>query len=105
MIMRVGNRRWIMDEATFGENLTREGYTKVTEFIKDPNWADTEHSHDFDVYVLVFEGELMIEKKSGDVTCQVGDTVRYPAGELHIEKAGPNGVKALVRRRTVGFRL
>lgn len=85
-----------MDEATFCENLKRENYAEPVDFIKEPNWADTEHSHDFDVYALVVEGELMIKKKSADVTCQVGDAVPCPTGELHVEKAGPEGVKALV---------
>jgi mannose-6-phosphate isomerase-like protein (cupin superfamily) len=88
-----------MDEASFREALKHENFAEPVDFIKEPNWADTEHSHDFDVFAFVVEGELTIEKKSGDVVCQVGDTVRYPAGKLHTEKAGPNGVKALVGRR------
>ena len=79
--------------------LERENDAEPVDFIKEPNWADTEHSHDFDVYAFVVKGELTIEKKSGNVVCRAGDTVRYPAGELHTEKVGPNGVKALVGRR------
>ena len=88
-----------MDEATFRKELAEKGYEPPAEFVMGPNGSDEEHVHDFDVYALVVEGELTIEKKSGDKTCEVGETVRYPAGESHVEKAGPDGVKALVGRR------
>ena len=42
-----------MDESTFRAALKRENYAEPVAFIKEPSWADTEHSHDFDVYAFV----------------------------------------------------
>ncbi len=85
-----------MNEKEFLELLRTEGYEGTEDFSMEPNEVDNEHAHDEDTIALVVEGSIVIEKSSGDVTCNVGDTVKYPAGEPHIEKAGPNGVKALV---------
>ena len=89
-----------MNEPEFRELLKNEGYDGPFDFAMEPNAADDEHVHDFDVVVVVVQGSLIIEKPSGDVTSNVGETVSYPAGEPHTEKAGPQGVKALVGRRS-----
>jgi quercetin dioxygenase-like cupin family protein len=88
-----------MNETEFRQMLTDEGYDGPFDFAIGPNGADTEHTHENDIIALCTEGTLIIEKPSGDVTCQVGDIVSYPAGEPHVEKAGPEGAKALVERR------
>ncbi len=88
-----------MDEAAFRKLLAEEGYDGPFEFAMDPNAADDQHVHDYDVVAMVVEGSITIETPSGDKTCYVGQTVGYPAGEPHVEKAGPHGVKALVGRR------
>ena len=85
-----------MNEKEFVEMLRTEGYEGPEDFSMGPNEVDTEHAHKEDTLALVVEGSIVIEKQSGDVACNVGDTVYYPAGELHTEKAGPNGVKAMV---------
>lgn len=85
-----------MTKAEFIEKLRNEGFDGPEDFLMGPNEVDTEHAHETDTLGLVLEGSIVIEKASGDVTCNVGDTVYYPAGELHTEKAGPNGVKGLV---------
>ena len=85
-----------MTKTKFVKMLRTEGYEGPMDFSMGPNEVDSEHAHDEDTVALVVEGSITIEKLSGDVTCNVGDIVSYPAGEPHIEKAGPNGVKALV---------
>ena len=85
-----------MNETEFLEKLRAEGFEGPEDFIMGPNEVDEEHAHDTNTIGLVVEGSIVIEKTSGDISCGVGDTVYYPAGELHSEKAGPNGVKALV---------
>jgi len=89
-----------MTEAEFLQKLKDEGYDGPFDFEMGPNGADTEHTHEKDIIAMVTEGQLTIEKPSGNVTCEVGEIVSYPAGEPHIEKAGPAGAKALVGRRT-----
>lgn len=85
-----------MNEKEFVEKLRAEGFDGPEDFIMGPNEVDERHVHDTDTIGLVVAGSIVIEKTSGDVSCNVGDTVYYPAGELHAERAGPNGVKALV---------
>jgi uncharacterized cupin superfamily protein len=89
-----------MNQAEFRKLLMNEGFEGPFEYVKGPDFVDEEHVHDFDVLAMVVEGTLTIEKPSGDQTCHVGETVSFPAGEPHVEKPGPDGVKALVGRRT-----
>ena len=91
-----------MTETEFRKRLDNEGYEGPFDYVKGPDFVDQEHVHDFDVLALVLEGALTIEKSSGDETCRPGETVAFPAGEPHVEKPGPDGVRALVGRRTAG---
>lgn len=84
-----------MDESEFIEMLRLQGYEGPEIFSMGSNEYDTEHTHKEETIALIVEGSIVIEKPSGDVNCNVGDIVSYPAGEPHTEKAGPNGVKAL----------
>ena len=88
-----------MTEAEFLSLLEEQDYDGPFDFSMGPNGADTEHTHENDIIALCTEGTLIIEKPSGNVTCQVGDIVTYPAGEPHVERVGPEGAKALVGRR------
>jgi mannose-6-phosphate isomerase-like protein (cupin superfamily) len=88
-----------MNEAGFRARLAAEGYEGPFDYVKGADFVDREHVHDFDVLALVLEGVLTVEKPSGDVTCGAGETVAFPAGEPHLEKPGPEGVRALVGRR------
>ena len=88
-----------MTKEEFCEMLKRDGYDGPFDFSMGPNVVDEEHAHDEDIIGIVIEGTITIEKPSGDVTCGVGEIVSYPAGEPHVEKAGPEGVKALVGTR------
>jgi hypothetical protein len=45
------------------------------------------------------EGSITIEQSTGDGTYVVGDTFGYPAGQRHIERSGPQGVKILYGKR------
>ena len=85
-----------MNEKEFVEMLRAEEFEGPENFLMEPNEIDPEHSHKEDTVGLIVEGSITIEKPSGNVTCNAGDTVYYPADERHTEKAGPNGVKALV---------
>ena len=86
-----------MNETEFRKMLTDWHYLHFEEFDMDPNEIGESHSHEFDGFgfALVLEGEITLEKKSGNQTCRIGDIVRYPANELHSGKAGPKGVRAL----------
>ena len=87
-----------MNETEFRKMLTAWHYSKFEEFDMDPNEIDESHTHEFDGFALVLEGEITLGKESGNQTCRVGDIVKYPADEPHSEMAGPNGVRALFGR-------
>ena len=87
-----------MDETEFRKLLTAWHYSDFAEFDMDPNEIEASHSHDFDGFALVLEGEITLEKESGNQTCRVGDIVKYPLHEHHTEKAGPKGLRALFGR-------
>ena len=84
-----------MNETEYRKMLADWHYLQFLEFDMDPSEIVEAHSHEFDGFALVLEGEITLRKESGNQTCQVGDIVKYPANELHSAKAGPNGVKAL----------
>ena len=54
--------------------LRNEGFEGLEDFSMAPNEVDTEHTHEEDTTGLVVEG-FIIEKPSGNGTCNVGDTV------------------------------
>ena len=87
-----------MNETDFRKMLTDWHYSQFEEFDMDPNEIEEAHSHDFDGFALVLEGEIRLEKESGNQTCRVGDIVKYPLHEHHTENAGPNGLRALFGR-------
>ena len=84
-----------MKEKKFRKLVTDWHYSKITEYSMEPNEIEEEHAHDTDGFALLLEGELTIEKGSGDQTGRAGDIVKYPMNEAHTEKAGPKGVRFL----------
>ena len=89
-----------MKETEFRQRLEREGYEGPFDYQRGADFVDKEHVHDFDVLAMVVEGSMTIKKSSGDVTCQVGDTFSFAAGERHLEVPGASGVSALIGRRS-----
>ncbi|MEO7760560.1 MAG: cupin [Casimicrobiaceae bacterium] len=88
-----------MNEPEFSELLAVQGYAGPSVFTMAPNVADTEHSHGVDIFALVVEGSITIEKSTGNGTYGVGDIFDYPAGQPHAEISGPQGVKILYGKR------
>ncbi len=88
-----------MNETDFSQLLAAQGYAGPSIFTMAPTVSDTEHSHAVDIFALVVAGSITIEKSTGNGTFGVGDTFGYPAGQPHIEKSGPQGVKILYGKR------
>ena len=86
-----------MNKAEFRKMVTDWHYSQFEEFSMEPNEIDESHPYDADPegFALVLEGEITLEKESGNQTCRVGDIVKYPLHERYSEKAGPKGVRAL----------
>ena len=87
-----------MDRLAFEAELRREGYRSSTAACK-PDVANPDHAHDFDVRVMVLGGEITITRDGKAETFQAGDTCGFPAGTVHAEHVGPEGVAYLVGRR------
>lgn len=89
-----------MERARFEAELSREGY-ECREGAIEPNVHRPAHAHAFDARLLVLDGAITLV--FGDQRCAYGpgDTCTVPAGTLHEEHTGADGVKYLVGRRQV----
>ena len=93
-----------MDRLEFEAELRREGYRVVNSSLK-PNMSDPNHCHDFDAKILVLGGELTITRDNKPVTFRAGDCCEVPAGCMHAELVGPDGVAYVAGRRRNGATL
>jgi quercetin dioxygenase-like cupin family protein len=91
-----------MDRLEFDAELRREGYRVVNSSVA-PNLIAPNHSHDFDAKVLVLGGDITITRDNHPVTFTAGQCFEVPAGAMHAEHVGHEGVALLSgRRRTDG---
>jgi quercetin dioxygenase-like cupin family protein len=87
-----------MDRLAFEAALRRDGYQVVNSGLK-PDTDNPDHAHDFDVRVMVLGGAITITRDGTPQTFRAGDTCEFPAGTIHAEHVGPEGVAYLVGRR------
>jgi len=92
-----------MDQTTFIEELGRDGYEVVEKTIPAGTSLDT-HTHDFDVRLLVLSGEIIVGHGGNTTTCAAGDIFTLAANTPHTEATGPDGVDAIIGRRSVKTR-
>jgi mannose-6-phosphate isomerase-like protein (cupin superfamily) len=87
-----------MNRAEFEAELRREGY-EVSDGAIKPNEHRAAHAHAFDIRLLVLDGSITLVV--GNDRCSYGpnDTCHVPAGAMHEEHVGPNGVTYLIGRR------
>ena len=90
-----------MDRLEFEADLRREGYRVVNSSLK-PNLADPNHCHDFDARILVLGGEITITRENNPETFRAGQSCVVPAGCMHAELVGPEGVAYVAGRRRNG---
>ena len=88
-----------MDRLAFEAELRRDGYQVVNTGLK-PGQINPDHTHDFDARVLVLGGEIAITRDGVGETFGPGDSCMVPAGTVHAEHVGPEGVAYLAGRRT-----
>lgn len=88
-----------MDVAAFQDRLRRDGYvTEISGIAPDVSRAP--HAHPFDVAALVIEGALTLTCDGRQQTYRPGDEFTMPAGTMHGEDTGADGVRYVVGRRT-----
>jgi quercetin dioxygenase-like cupin family protein len=93
-----------MDRLEFEADLRRDGYRIVNSSLK-PNLVEANHCHDFDAKLFVLGGEITITRDNKVETFRAGDCCEVPAGCMHAEQVGPEGVAYLSGRRRNGGRL
>ena len=83
-----------MDRTEFETMLRGEGYRVVNTSVR-PNLVVPNHCHDFDAKVMVLGGEITITRDNTPVTFRTGQCFEVPAGCMHAEHVGPEGVALL----------
>ena len=87
-----------MDRATFEAELKRDGYDVGTN-TSPANKVNPEHSHPYDVRVMVVQGAMTLHRDGKPTTYKAGDTFSMPKGCLHSESYGPEGAVTLFGRK------
>ncbi len=93
-----------MDRLEFESELKREGYRVVNSSLS-PNTLAPNHCHDFDAKLLVLGGEITITRDNKPETFRAGECCMVPAGCMHAEHVGPEGVAFVSGRRRNGGKL
>jgi uncharacterized cupin superfamily protein len=87
-----------MNRAEFEADLRRDGY-EVSEGEIAPNVQRSPHAHDFDTRVMVLQGSITLVFGEDRRCFAAGDTCSVPAGTMHAEQTGAEGVHYLAGRR------
>jgi quercetin dioxygenase-like cupin family protein len=88
-----------MDQASFESRLREQGYENIGEREMAANTVNEDHAHDFDAQVLVLGGQITITRGGKAQTFRAGDSCEVPAGTVHAEQVGPEGVRYIAGRR------
>ena len=88
-----------MNRTEFEANVRAEHYTEISTVIRPVGYELDEHQHSFDACALITAGEITLVVDGDSHTYKVGEIFRMPAGVVHLESAGPQGVTYLVGRR------
>src|SRR6202046_3951950 len=90
-----------MDKTEFEAELRRDGFRPVYASLR-PNTREANHCHDFDARLFVLGGEITITRDNNPETFRAGQCCEVPAGCLHTEQVGPEGVAYVSGRRRNG---
>jgi quercetin dioxygenase-like cupin family protein len=89
-----------MDIAQFEAQLKAEGYQTLATVSQPAGYHMGEHAHPFDACALVTQGEFSITVDGVAKRYVAGQIFRLPAGTVHTESAGGQGVQYRAGRRT-----
>jgi len=87
-----------MNQSEFETELQREGYQVFYSGLQ-AGMVNPDHAHDWDARVMVIGGEITVTRGGKAETFRAGDSCAVPAGEMHAERVGPQGVAYIVGRR------
>jgi len=89
-----------MNLPAFEAELQSQGYQVITTVNQPPGYAMGEHAHAFDACALITRGEFSITVQGVATRYAEGDIFRLPAGTVHTESAGAQGVEYRAGRRS-----
>ena len=89
-----------MDLEVFEAELKSQGYQVITTVSQVAGYAMDDHAHAFDACALITEGAFTIIVQGQARHYQKGEVIRLPAGTVHSEHAGPQGVTYRAGRRS-----
>lgn len=81
------------------EKLEEDGYTPIETYAAQPGEEDPDHSHDFDTYILMIEGEMLVRMEGEEKILNAQDDVFIPKGVTHYSKVGDTGCTFLHAER------
>ena len=87
-----------MDKNKAYRILKKEGHKNIVLIQKASNYFLDQHSHGFDVDLIIISGSLEITMEKTSVILYSGSRFKLKKNETHTEKAGPNGVDFLSAR-------
>ncbi len=87
-----------VDAEAFRAALAADGYEALERSLP-PGPASEAHTHPFHARLLVLEGAFTIAVEGKPVTYGPGGTCAVPAGTLHTEAPGPEGVRYIAGRK------
>ena len=88
-----------MDEKEFRVKAQDEGYSEPELHNIETSPVKEMHTHDHSVLSLVLSGEFTMFYEKDSKVFRSGDWCENPAGTLHTEQIGLNGVVALVAKK------
>ena len=88
-----------MNRQEFEAKLKAENFTECVTVSKPVGYEMDDHSHPFEAWALIIEGDITLRVNGSSTTYAAGDTFRLPAQTLHFESAGPHGVTYLAGRK------
>ncbi len=83
----------------FLQGLQAAGFPPPVLLERDASYALDVHTHPFEAWGLVLEGEFVIEADGVATRFPAGRSFRLPAGVAHKEWAGPDGARYLAGRK------
>ncbi len=91
-----------MNTEDFEAAVRREGYAEVLTREYASNYFAGDHSHPFDARALIVAGDITLTVGGTEHRYPTGTIFELPAGTVHKERAGLEGVTYRVGRRMVG---
>ena len=88
-----------MNATEFEARLRADGFTEVLTAARQPNEAQSDHAHDYEVRALVLEGDITLTCGGETRTYRAGDTFSMEAGRSHVERVGEGGVRYIAGRK------